>query len=104
AHTLIETDHYIHAHFIKLINREDRAYAEEKSVMALIKTLKKVRSFGFTFSRIEHPTSKYLPRDVMLASLEAGVMARNLVGQYKIALDYWCLGDPQLGQPDWLDR
>ena len=53
---LINSDKTLHVHHLYLVNRENRAKAEDRAVREIVAYMKEIRDFGFSESYHEYPS------------------------------------------------
>lgn len=92
AWLLKDTKDDVHAHHVVIQNSDGRYEVEVEIIKRIIPKLRKIRNFGFTFSKVEHGNLKVLPWDMQVVGFEAGVISRNLRIGYNKPFTRWTIG------------
>lgn len=84
---LIQEDHSLHVHHLYLVNKENRAKAEDKAVKDIVEYMKQIRRFSYSESFHEYPSynGSFL-WDSDIFSFMAGAICLSMKSIEKVAI------------------
>ncbi|MEM7652201.1 MAG: hypothetical protein AAF220_03375 [Pseudomonadota bacterium] len=90
---LTETEDYIFAHHINLVNPEGRHREEQKACRAIVDWLRaNVRQFEYGETTIMHEGLPVFGYDMVSVGFEAGVISHSIFGSFGRMPDRWIVG------------